>query len=269
MRRARLALILCLVFGAVGLGGVLRADTILFVGAPGGSSSGSWASWDESSEDGWGDSEHVNICFYDNPLVGNEISVGGGLTGADLVFTQYGDVAGAVGGMRTLDDTDDYFGVEIAFLNKFIGNGNAAGTWSVIIKLNSITGTNYHGPFLWTAAGRNFEMSVHATGVLVLETTTAAGGSNFQTVGTVPGGTTVWICAWADGVNNTRIGFSTTKPSKWSDFAANNRAEGTTKGNYSDTSFSDAHFILKGSGGFFNAKTIYQVTANICLIDND
>jgi len=79
---------------------------------------GSWAEWDEQSEstldvdqDGDGN-EDTYICFFENTSAGgNETGRGGGLAGADLVLTQAGNIAGAIGSPpnRQLDGSDDYF----------------------------------------------------------------------------------------------------------------------------------------------------------------
>jgi hypothetical protein len=60
------------------------------------------------------------VCEFTGAAGANEVGVGGGLTGADLVLTQHGSVGASVGGYRRIvKDTNQAFSLPIGLVNAF------------------------------------------------------------------------------------------------------------------------------------------------------
>lgn len=228
----------------------------------------SWANWDETSESGLstdqdGDgSEDTFICFFENTNAGGNETGIGVLSGADLVLTQSGNVAGAVGSppTRTLDGGDDLFSVTQNFLDTLISN--AQNTWTIIIKINAPTSGDKHW-FHFRDTVPDERLYCYTSGANVLVPSAEEDGSS-EGQSTVDVQTTVgdvWMAMWADGSNTIRGGFISTKPSTWSDFNANKRASlATLKGEFAGESWDNVrNFFANQSGAGNIAGSAYYV----------
>ncbi len=236
-----------------------------------------WAKWDESSELGLA-TDNTFVCLMENPSAGgNEAGQGGGLTGADLILTQSGSVAGASGGKRVFDGVNDRLNWTIAAVDALIANANK--TWSVIMKLTDITkdvGNTYFFAFLDAAqANERIALSIQTDDKLTLNVEQdTVEDFNRKTTDSIATSTEYYVAAWADaGVNKIRAGFTATRPTKWSDFATNKRMESTLDGDFTGETFNDADLpnfmsLSNQDPQCVDASLYYIVVSNLTLINN-
>ena len=187
------------------LGAVESAESIGLLAGTTTGPTGSWATWDETDESGWGDSANVFITLFENTSAGgNETGQGGGLSGADLVLTQSGNVAGATGSPPTRAFvTDDRFqGTQIAF-NLITGN-----EWSFVLKINSLA--------LAHAGNSDYLLSyVTDWNIFLLQTGEIqfGGVAGFgKTTDSPATNVDLWIVMARPSSGNTWGGFATSKP---------------------------------------------------------
>jgi len=232
-----------------------------------------WENWDETSEATLA-SDDIFVCLMENVNAGgDETGRGGGLTGADLVLTQTGNIAGMSDGHRTLDGTDDYFTVTTAFLDALIANVN--NTWTIILKVDNIT-LNTDDYFLFLNSEpvntNAFSSPITATDKYYMTTYQNSSYDVGTTTDSLQAATEYYICIWADGTDM-RMGFTTTRPTKWSDFGENDRVLfGTNTGAFSGLTFDHATyrtFFSAAGTGCLAADFYYMVMSKTCLIDND
>lgn len=234
-----------------------------------------WANWPEDSEAslaGGPDGANIFVCMAGGGLGADETGQGGGLTGVNLVLTQAGNIAAAAGGKRTLDGTDDEFLMTTAALDALICNSNK--TWTLILKLDNITLTNADYFFSFSADPESVDRisaNISATATI---TGTMEEDNVLENVGTVDAlavSTEYYVCMWADGIN-AYVGFTTTRPTKLSDFGANDRIIfSTNTGDFAGESFNSATkraLLSLGGSNFTAADWYYLVMAKTCLIDN-
>jgi hypothetical protein len=225
-----------------------------------------WATWDESTEEGLA-TDDIFVALMENVNTGgNETAQGGGLSGVSLVLTQVGNISGATTTPRTryFDHADDY--MTTATVQTLIGQP----AWTWIMKVNLLAiGDNTYGCFFGVPGGDYLYLFLNGAdntlklylmdgGVLTVNTV--------STVGTVSTGIQ-WWAIWYDGTN-IRWGFTTTRPTKLSDFNSNNRgsaawASGRFTGTWSNVERPVGH----------NARPIYGyvyyvIMSKACLIDN-
>lgn len=240
-----------------------------------------WRDWDESTEAGLDTDQNQDgsddtfVCFFEGS--GNETGRGV-LTGSDLVLTEYGNPAAAVGSppSRDVDGTGDYWGFTNGWANGlFMGE-----QWTLIVKISLDADGPYvigmHGRvgvwpykfprlFMIVASGAD---SYKLRGQLTRDTTLFQTTTNAMSPGTV-----YYLCFWTDGVNNTYLGFTTSKPEKKSDFNANDIVDMGGIGNEfqaDDFSYYGRKVCADHNGNNEADGDIYYVVASKkCLIDND
>lgn len=195
----------------------------------GGSGPGAWVNWDEASEDTLdvdqdGDgTEDTYICFFENPAnSGNETGRGAGLSGADLVLTQVGSVAGATGDppTRPFDHSDNRFSIPSA-VTDLTGAGNGTGEYTLICKMKDLAN---HG-----GANSDYVLYINSTANEDVSREHTAEGLEFGIHGTPtasPGtsGDLYIIYAKPSG-GNTWCGWTDSKPNSKSDIDSNNIIE--------------------------------------------
>lgn len=242
---------------------------ILRVGA--GGTASSWANWNEASEntldvDQDGDGvEDTFIAFMENTLAGgDETGQGGGFSGADLVLSQNGNIAGASGSppSRTLDGSDDYFTVTNTFRDWLSGEG----TYGIIFKVEDWNpADSYECLFFW----RDGNLINLRSTLNTRELTVNFDGTSLTTTNAMPTSGVLYCYVGCDG-SDFRIGFSTTKPTKWSDFAANDRASNGSSVSFpSNTTntppiFSDSNYLTDRS---VKGDAYYTIWSKTTLID--
>lgn len=187
----------------------------------------SWTVWNEITESGWGDSANTYIALMEGGLGANETGQGAGLSGADLVLTQNGNIAASAGGMRALDGTDDYFAFTAGLSDIII----ARNTWTIIVKVGAMTAVNNDRLFQMTDVGGNNNIIVSTDAVGCLIFYVSAGGvvalNNAQTTDAAPAASDFWFWLAGDGTN-TYGGWSTTMPSSHTAIAAAQRVQAAT-----------------------------------------
>lgn len=230
----------------------------------------SWADWNETDEAGWGDAGTFISLFENTSAGGNETGQGGGLSGADLVLTQVGNVAGAVGSplSRDLDGGDDYFHFTENLANVLAGQA----TWSVILRVADISTSNNWSEALFKVRGASDLIAINwswGTALPLFRATKDGGGI----IATQPSasdytGTKYWAI-WCDGTY-VRGGYCSTKPTKWSDFAATARVSATSACQFTDGDFPTERKIgiNEDATHYPNCDLYYIVISASCLIDN-
>ena len=237
----------------------------------------SWATWDETTEAGWGDSANTFICLMENVAAGgNEIGQGAGLSEANRTLTQVGNVAGATGTppSRYKNATTQYFTLLSAVPNLITGGGN----WSVIVKSKLIAGKANSTPWSFFGAADHTYAMFDAAGKVQFRCQKDYGNPMdvLSTDAMTIDSTVNYTAMWYDGTY-IRGGFidsgsptPNTKPTKWSDFNANDRGSVTTTINWTAGDFGISRFV----GGYYStsylieANMYYIIVLKTCLIDN-
>jgi len=226
----------------------------------------SWDTWDEETEQGWGDEANTFICFFDAPNVGDdETGYGGGLSGSDLDVTQSGNVAGASGGYRTLDGTNDYFTFDQA-VTDIISNNT---TWTIFARIKTGTGNNL--PFIEFYEGTNAQIDLkrHSDDTFRIVLDDSDNNQEVQTTtDTFSNSTEYYIFAACDG-SNTKGGFhpvSSGRPTSWSELDSNKRVSFT---NLYDNfgSFNTRRYIGYNTADYLDFGIQYVIISKNCFID--
>ena len=184
-----------------------------------------WHNWDEQSEDTLfvdqdeDGTEDLFVVFGEGGNSTDETGRGAGLSGADLVWSQSGAMAGN-GSYRTLDGSDDYFSVTSNFRD-ILDNLTQYG---IIFKMEDWNpGVDYEALIRWAS-----EVIFRVDNARKL-TATIDGTIVGTTTNALPTSGVVYCYLGCDG-SDTMVGFTTSgsgtggQPTKKSDFAANDRA---------------------------------------------
>lgn len=259
---------------------ILPRRRALFTATGPGTGNTSWANWDEVTAAGWGDQANNWILIESNPVLGgNDNAIGGGLAGVDLVATEAGGLPGALGAgtvsdpyRRLYDGTDDIETMTQAVANLITGGGN----WTVIVKLK-ITAINANeAPFDFHGANDHIYTIFDAAGKITFRMQKdAANPLNVLSTDAMDTGEIGYIALWVDGTY-LRGGFidggspsPNTKPTKWSDFNANDRGSATDTIAYSAGDFVTVRSLGAYATFFLNADIYYFLVSKTCLIDNN
>ncbi len=228
-----------------------------------------WKSWGETSEATLASAD-IFVCLMEDTDAGDdETGQGGGLAGVNLVLTQAGNIAGMVGGWRTFDGGDDEMTMTAAAVNALICNANK--TWTIVMKLDNIDVTSTQQLHFRDTAGEEFiSLGISGTSKLNLYSEQDNSIDDENTTDSVSAATEYYFAIWADGTDM-RYGFTTTRPTKYSDFDVGKRIISTDNtGDYVGEDFANSQHIGSQNGALFSALDLaYIVVAKICLIDND
>lgn len=229
-----------------------------------------WATWDETSEVTLAD-DNIFVCLMENVNNGgDETGQGGGLSSPNTVLTESGTLAGATGSppTRDFDGTDDALTMTTSAVDALLGNN----TWTIIVKvtnLDLVTNDTFFS--FWDAASENgINCYITSTDTIFFSAEDGNVNEGEQTTDSLAAATTYYIAMWSDG-SVLRAGFSTTKPTKWSDFDAGKREEWSTiVGSFDGVTFEAAQKIADNTGGTgeLGGEIYYVVMAKTCLIDN-
>ena len=227
----------------------------------------SWADWDETAEIGLA-TEDTFVCLMENKVSGgNETGQGGGLSGADLVLTQNGNVAGASGSppKRAFDNADDnMIWTDTAMQNWFGGD-----TFTLIEKVDTYADVTETEPNIWADGAEYCYVSVEAgSGLTILyKDGTTTSNAVVITANNVPTTGTVYFYIWADGID-VRWGFSTTKANKLSDIAAGDRALLNIALDFTPASINGTGYAVSAGARRSDMNVHYIVASKLNLIDN-
>jgi len=266
---------------SLGAGAVKEAMAVGILPAvvgSGGAAAITWANWDELSQDSIASAETF-CCFMDDPTIGNDdFGVGGGLTGANLQLTEVGNVAGATGTppSRYKNATTQYFTLLSAVPDLITGGGN----WSVIVKSKLIAGKTNSTPWSFVGAADHTYAMFSAEGPGRVQFRCQKDGVNpmdvLSTDAMTIDSTVNYTAMWYDGTY-IRGGFidsgsptPNTKPTKWSDFNANDRGSVTATINWTAGDFGTSRAVGGYSGTLYliEANMYYIIVSKTCLIDN-
>ena len=242
----------------------------------GGASGSAWSTWSETTEAGIADDDNY-VCFMENTSAGgNEVGQGGGLSEVNRTLTQIGNIAGATGSppSRVIDGINDYFSFTQAMADALIGNANR--TWAIIFKLHTVTTSskillNISGPgeivYIETTSARRINFRISQDGGVA---------ENKATTDVCNNTGTVYVCLWANGTE-LRGGFidsgspnGATKPTKLSDFNANDRVLFTYTGDFAGEAFSSDRSFFSQTGTYpFVCSAYYVVISKTASIINN
>jgi len=229
-----------------------------------------WAAWDESSEPSLA-SPNTFVAMMENVSASsNETGEGGGLSGADLVGTQTGTIAGATGSpiYRVLDGTNDYFSFTQNMIETMLNNQSE---WTMMWKID-ITTLSQINPLMRArrSAAPAYGVDVYINASNKLYVQCAANGStpNLLNAGTTDSITTgvQYVVVWFDGTY-VKAGFSSTRPTKLSDFDSTKQISNTTSTQF-NCIFTNAPVVGLTDGAYFDGKLYYFLMSNQSLIDN-
>jgi len=220
----------------------------------------SWADWDEQSESTLNPDQDNNgtedtyICFFEGGASQNETGQGGGLSGADLVLTQIGSVAGATGSppSRYISRTGgDYFNLTTAAADAMISGTD----YTLILKCHTLS-TNYASSEFYGTRGHmrhgysNFA-GLYANG--------GGAGEFYQDCAVQPPSTgDFYLFLTSKAGKALYAGWSLTKPTVLADIPANQKVS-TTLRNWNTGTWSTRHSLvaLTTAGG----TTVYAYYA--------
>lgn len=212
-----------------------------------------WAAWNETSEASLAHPDTF-VWLAENPTSGgNEVGQGGGLSGTDAIITQLGNVPGATGSPPSRSCSRQGFthadAVYSAFLNRT--------TMTHIIKLQDVPRAN---GYVWNRYGAFAVMALCNDGQISI------GGQ--RTSEGWPTSGIFYLALWSDGTT-VRAGWSTTKPTKLSDFVSGRvvAATAVTPAQVAACIFYAPNYHLLGNNSV-GGKVYYEVFSKECLINN-
>ena len=225
----------------------------------------SWAAWGESREESLA-GDDTFVCLMENTVAGgNETGQGLKLSGSDLVLSQAGSIAGATGSppTRVMDGSDDEFSMVDALPDAAFGTSGK--NWTAILKIKD-TGAVTNGENILAFDGANEKIiifvSTAALGIQVQDGGVDA--INDTTVNNIPTTGDVYFVVWYDGIT-IRGGMSVTKPTKLSDFDADDLVSAAAPSIAFETGVFGTSKVLFGPGNFA-CDAYYSVLSNSSLI---
>ena len=211
--------------------------------------------WDELDQVGWGDTTNSLICLHDSLVLGgDDTASGGNLSGADLVFTQVGNVPAALGPpyYRAMDDTQNQgFNVTVACSNLLTGP-----VFTLIMKIADLTNGQYPIAFS-DGATKNAIFEKDGSNLLQFY----YNAQNATTTDAIPAGT-VYLYMGADGGTHTvRAGFSTSRVKSWDSIPAGQKASLATEvgGLAAGTWSANRDFYWSATGGLGTTCNAYYI----------
>lgn len=209
-----------------------------------------WQRWPETDEAGWGDAG-TNIGLLTNISAGGNETSQGVVSGADLVYTQAGNIAGAVlsGGSysRAFDGSDDYMTIT-ATLSGILKSRN---TWSVIIKFKAFVGSASDRVMDFYHANNRIRV-INDDGSRHISVTVTAGTAttlDAAITDAVPAASDFYLWVCGDGTN-TYAGWSLTRPTAHTSVSATQRVQAASFAQFDANGFSaGARFMTAYDGG--------------------
>lgn len=235
-----------------------------------------WATWDELTEDSIAD-DPIYVCILSNTTAGgDEVGLGSTVNAANRTLTETGTVTGAVGDpywRRKLDGTSDWFDYTPQLWNDMIVSEPA---WTYCLKIKTFsTVPDCTLAYAYNAANGHLLRIATISRAVRFYLTNTRGTTYKTTVGKLAASTTYYIMLWSAAGEQARGGFSATKPTRLSDFDADNRVAIGFQGDF-NTNFATAIGTLEigrwagtgTPGGYYNGYVHYFLLASDCLIDN-
>ena len=242
---------------------------IVFNSSLGGQGGSGFSTWDEKTETGWGDSANSLVWVFDGGAGTNEIGQGSVLAEANRTLTQNGAIGAAVldGGYfyrPIVSASSQYFNwTDAGFNGIFAGQSSYSFVWKYK------TGTDITGYWL-SFNDTNSEIIADSTGGITffLTDTDNAQESKGFTDGLLAD-TLYYFYLWCDGIR-TRIAFSTTFKTKWSEFDGTKRNEFVALfDNFANHAAGTQIIPSTGAAGFVDGRMYFMIASKSCLVTND
>lgn len=218
----------------------------------------SWATWDEVTQDGWGDSANTFICLFDAPnLADHEIGLGGGLSEVNRTVYQVNNVPGAVGSppYRQLTAAPQQW-FEFSRAASYVALGNV---YTSLAKIKDLTVSN---DVVIAQESGGTAQCVYLTGGKVRSLIT--GVHDKTTTNSYPTTGDVYFFQCCNGTN-TVAGFSTTKPTTLTGLTAGDYVQ--TAGSHVQMDLINYHHLFYDNGGAWaTVKLYYLILSKSCLI---
>ena len=268
-------------FGALAMMGLekeAKSHGILPAVVSTGTGAGSWATWDETSgadlnTDQDGDGVDDTILFMmQNPVAGgNETAYAGTLlSGADLVLTQTGTVAGATGSppSRVIDNIDDLLTFTENLGTACCGN---LSYWIVIQKWLTLADVNSSGLlYMHTQTGDERQMYTYISNskYKVFMYAQAAIRINTATADDLTFGVPIYTCVLMDGTNFGGF-FDYSKPTSYAAVPANQKVSTAYPFQF-DTMSSNKELVCNGDIGAWRSGTLlytlFSKASSVCEV---
>jgi len=235
-----------------------------------------YATWDQVSESSFGEPVSF-VVMSEGTGAGDDETGKGVLTGVNLVLTDVNNVPGVVAGYRQLTRaSSQYFTLTQTWADEWF----TGATWSVIQKWSDWTAVNLaHGLFSMENAGGTERIVTIGTDVNKLFAFVAnagAGGArlNATTTNTYPTSGAVYTFIGTVGTSTyagfTQSGSGTAgQPTKWADFAANDRVSNALAGGAFSAGDFDTYREVgtyEGAGHSCTAKFGWMIVSKKFLI---
>jgi len=226
----------------------------IVIGGSGGA--GNWVDdWDELDQVGWGDSDNSLICLHDSLVLGgDDTASGGGKSGADLVFTQVGNVPAALGPpyYRAIDDTlNQGFNVTLACSNLLTGP-----VFTLVMKIADL-GNGQYPIYFSNGAGKSAIFEKDGSNRLLFY----YNAENATTTDAIPAGTAYLYMGADGGKHKVRAGFSASRVKSWDSIPAGQKATLATEvgGVAAGLWSSERDFYWTAAGGLGSTCNAYYI----------
>lgn len=230
-----------------------------------------WSTWDETSEVGLATADTFAMLFENTSVAGNETGVGGGLTGADLVWTQSGALAGATGSppCRQFDGSDDLGTFTATWFDTFFRN---RAPWTFVLKVNGTAAVDgFMLCYNSTSSNASIKMVIEANKLVVGTRDTGVDyiGSPADSVPTTGD---VYLFAAMSAAGRLVAGWSTSKPTDYTAITSTQRVEiaasGAQVGDYTLNTGLYLFTPALGDAYVYGGKAYYAVVSKAALIAN-
>jgi hypothetical protein len=217
----------------------------------------------------WLPSANIFVVNFTSPNAGDdETGDGCGLAGANLVFTDVGTVAGAVGGCRALDGTNDGFIPTEAWFN-----GIFAGQTNYFLGIEMVVGAGYDDldTFVdFQDTDVNLKMLINSDKLRVTLVDTENGSEARDSTDDITTAQKIWVCCFCDGTTSYAGWTVGTRPTKLTDFEANKLITFTALfDNFASlaTAVSNGFFYETVAGRYLPGNIYSIYASNTCLIE--
>lgn len=200
--------------------------------------SGAWdiSTWDQATETA---DPNVHMMVVAGGAGTNETGLNV-VTGTDLVYTQVGTVAGVSGGLRALNGTDQCFTM-VPALRNVIANQDV---WGLMFRGTIDEASLFSQWYSNTSGSYTNQLNIRFDTAQKLRVQVGVLGGNNKmdatTTDALSSATEYFIWIGCDGVNNVSAAFKPVSegvPTKWTDFAADKRIQGSAVAKFTAAGF--------------------------------
>ena len=224
----------------------------------------SWANWDEKTQGGLAGSD-IYVCFGDASGAGDDdVGEGGGMTGANLVLVESGNIPAATGSppYRQLTTASEQFYTPTQTLCALIKN---QADYTIVIKILDWADVATASPYILDWRG-GATLRLNAGNTTQKLDFTYQGMAETASANNIPSSGVVYLAVWRKNGAVKAAFKAVTRPTKESDFAAGDTVESTDDTQIAgDFSTSTSIFSVGGVAYWPTLKFHYIVIAKKAL----